>query len=153
MFPLTTPTDLKSGGLLIFKFRKISIFINKKISKLFLIPFPIVIYEQNYYSYLYCQESKECQVILFPFNVSLNPSFRGADDQTDHLKTKLVRLDSDRRELFMTGEETKKRNNDIIDQLKRENKELKRLRDENLQNKRVYYFESSLYSTIPSIRL
>jgi len=40
----------------------------------------------------------------------------------------------------MTGEETKKKNNDIIDQLKRENKELKRLRDENLQNKRVYNF-------------
>lgn len=37
----------------------------------------------------------------------------------------------------MTGEETKKKNNDLIEQLKRENKDLKKLRDESLQNKRV----------------
>ncbi len=39
----------------------------------------------------------------------------------------------------MTGEETKKKNNDAIEQLKQENRELKRLRDEYLQNKRVFY--------------
>jgi len=64
-------------------------------------------------------------------------SVRSNDDQLDHLKTKLARLDSDRRELFMTGEETKKKNNEIIEQLKKENKELKKLRDESLQNKRA----------------
>jgi chromosome segregation ATPase len=55
----------------------------------------------------------------------------------DHLKSKLNRLDSDRRDLFMSGEETKKKNNEILDHLKRENKELKKLRDEALQNKRT----------------
>jgi len=66
-----------------------------------------------------------------------NRSLRSANDQIDHLKTKLVRLDSDRRELFMTGEETKKKNNDMLEQLKKENRELKKLRDEYLQNKRA----------------
>jgi len=64
-------------------------------------------------------------------------SIRDAEDQLDHLKTKITRLDSDRRELFMSGEETKKKNNDAIEQLKQENRELKRLRDEYLQNKRA----------------
>jgi len=64
-------------------------------------------------------------------------SIRDAEDQLDHLKTKITRLDGDRRELFMSGEETKKKNNDAIEQLKQENRELKRLRDEYLQNKRA----------------
>jgi len=64
-------------------------------------------------------------------------SAQSNDDQFDQLKSKLTRLDGDRRDLFMTGEETKKRNNEIIEQLKRENKDLKKLRDELLQNKRA----------------
>lgn len=63
-------------------------------------------------------------------------SMGSQNEQLDHLKSKLNRLDSDRRDLFMSGEETKKKNNEILDQLKRENKELKKLRDEALQNKR-----------------
>ena len=49
----------------------------------------------------------------------------------------LILKDGDRKELFTSGEETKRKNNDMIEQLKRENHELKRLREEYLQNKRV----------------
>lgn len=37
----------------------------------------------------------------------------------------------------MNAEETKQQNNQTIDQLKKENRELKKLRDELLANKRV----------------
>jgi hypothetical protein len=39
----------------------------------------------------------------------------------------------------MTAEKTKKKNNDVIEELKKENKDLKRTRDELLQNKRVTF--------------
>lgn len=39
----------------------------------------------------------------------------------------------------MNAEETKSKNNEIIDELKKENKELKKLRDELLANKRVIF--------------
>jgi len=46
-------------------------------------------------------------------------------------------LDADRKHFHQNAEETKRKNNDIIDQLKRENRELKKLRDELIANKRV----------------
>jgi len=41
----------------------------------------------------------------------------------------------------MNAEETKRKNNEIIEQLRRENKELKKTRDELTQTKRVLSFE------------
>ena len=38
----------------------------------------------------------------------------------------------------MNAEETKKKNNETIEQLKKENKELKKLRDETIAAKRVF---------------
>lgn len=47
-------------------------------------------------------------------------------------------LDADRKNFYNNAEETKRKNNEIIDQLKKENKELKKLQDELIANKRVY---------------
>lgn len=48
--------------------------------------------------------------------------------------------DDDRKNFYVNAEETKSKNNEIIDELKKENKELKKLRDELLANKRVFIF-------------
>jgi hypothetical protein len=47
-------------------------------------------------------------------------------------------LDADRKHFHENAEETKRKNNEIIEQLKRENRELKKLRDELIANKRVF---------------
>lgn len=40
---------------------------------------------------------------------------------------------------MINAEETKRKNNDYIEQLKKENKDLKRIRDDLLHNKRVSF--------------
>ena len=46
-------------------------------------------------------------------------------------------LDIDRKAFYYSADETRKKNDEIIKQLKKENKDLKKLRDDLLANKRV----------------
>lgn len=50
---------------------------------------------------------------------------------------KLFTLDIDRKAFYYSADETRKKNDEIIKQLKKENKDLKKLRDDLLANKRV----------------
>ena len=49
-------------------------------------------------------------------------------------------IDIDRKAFYYSADETRKKNDEIIKQLKKENKDLKKLRDDLLANKRVYFF-------------
>ncbi len=57
---------------------------------------------------------------------------------------KTIITEADRTIFYKNSEETKKKNNELIEQLKKENKHLKSLRDDLQQNKRV----KKLYSLI-----
>lgn len=62
---------------------------------------------------------------------------RSVQEELDHQIKKSDLLDADRKHFHENAEETKRKNNEIIDQLKRENRENKKLRDELIANKRV----------------
>ena len=63
-------------------------------------------------------------------------NIRSIEEELEHQIKKSNLLDADRKTFFTNAEETKRKNNDIIEQLKKENKELKKLRDELVNNKR-----------------
>jgi hypothetical protein len=62
-------------------------------------------------------------------------SLRPIEDDVDHIRKKFELLEKDRTGFWENAEKTKKRNHDFIEELKEENKKLKRLRND-VQNKR-----------------
>lgn len=58
----------------------------------------------------------------------------------EHQIKKSGLLDADRKNFYNNAEETKRKNNEIIDQLKKENRDLKKLQDELIANKRVFIY-------------
>lgn len=64
-------------------------------------------------------------------------NMRSIEEELYHQIKKSDLLDADRKHFHQNAEETKRKNNEIIDQLKKENRELKKLRDELIANKRV----------------
>ncbi|KAM3132152.1 hypothetical protein pb186bvf_015747 [Paramecium bursaria] len=63
-------------------------------------------------------------------------NIRSIEEELDHQIKKSGLLDADRKNFYNNAEETKRKNNEIIEQLKKENKELKKLQDELIANKR-----------------
>ena len=55
---------------------------------------------------------------------------RSLEEELEHQIKKSDLLDKDRYNFYHKAEETKKKNNMIIDQMRKENKELKKLRDD-----------------------
>lgn len=77
-------------------------------------------------------------------------NIRSIEEELEHQIKKSGLLDADRKNFYNNAEETKRKNNEIIDQLKKENKELKKLQDELIANKRVT--PSNLTSRAPAPR-
>lgn len=66
-------------------------------------------------------------------------NIRSIEEELEHQIKKSGLLDADRKNFYNNAEETKRKNNEIIDQLKKENRDLKKLQDELIANKRVVY--------------
>jgi hypothetical protein len=66
-------------------------------------------------------------------------NIRSIEEELEHQIKKSGLLDADRKNFYNNAEETKRKNNEIIDQLKKENRDLKKLQDELIANKRVLY--------------
>lgn len=69
-----------------------------------------------------------------------NLNIHSIEEELEHQTRKANLLDADRKAFYINAEETKKKNNEMIEQLKKENKELKKLRDDLIANKRVKFY-------------
>ncbi|CAD8072020.1 unnamed protein product [Paramecium primaurelia] len=63
-------------------------------------------------------------------------NIRSIEEELEHQIKKSGLLDADRKNFYNNAEETKRKNNEIIEQLKKENRDLKKLQDELIANKR-----------------
>ena len=66
-------------------------------------------------------------------------NFRTTEEEVEHYSRQLQILMGERTSFMMNAEETKKKNSELIEQLKKENRELKKIRDEIVANRKAAF--------------
>ena len=70
---------------------------------------------------------------------AVTKNFRTTEEEVEHYSRQLNLLMNERTAFMLNAEETKKKNNELIEQLKRENRELKKIRDEIVANRKAAF--------------